>query len=423
MSTVSTPTKATTETANNGENLPQLISPKTMAYIHNVLQERPFFLYFENDIESRFYAKRAEEYRRLVSVGKLLFLILYSIIAAIAIKAFPLAVMSDDQFVLKYVLAPIGGLLLLVMMLADKPFFQTNYQWLATPVSTIILFCVMMASLTTVDSNFAQHAAYDVIIIVTIISFGLRVQFPVCLLIISLAAVMTILTTVSLNWKIDWFKFCHYYGLGSAITLIIVGLIERQERFAFLQEMLVAHQTVELDRLNRALDRVSREDPLTSLANRRAFDEVLHKEWERAKRDQQGIALLYMDVDFFKLYNDTYGHNIGDVCLRRVAQTIKQALRRPADLAARYGGEEFVVLLPNTDLEGAMDVAQRIIKHIDALALPHSRSKVASFVTLSVGVTYLIPTNQNTLTAFLAKADAALYKAKENGRHQYQLDI
>ena len=422
MSIVSSPTKATTETS-NGENLPQLISPKTMAYIHSVLQKRPLFLYFENDIESRFYAKRAEEYRRLVSVGKLLFLALYAVIAAIAIKAFPLAVMSDDQFVLKYVLAPIGGLLLLVMLLADKPFFQTNYQWLATPVSTIILFCVMMASVTTVDSNFAQHAAYDVIIIVTIISFGLRVQFPVCLLIICLAAVMTILTTVSLNWKIDWFKFCHYYGLGSAITLIIVGLIERQERFAFLQEMLVAHQTVELDRLNRALDRVSREDPLTSLANRRAFDEVLHKEWERAKRDQQGIALLYMDVDFFKLYNDTYGHNIGDVCLRRVAQTIKQALRRPADLAARYGGEEFVVLLPNTDLEGAMDVAQRIIKHIDALALPHSRSKVASFVTLSIGVTYLIPTNQNTLTAFLAKADAALYKAKENGRHQYQLDI
>jgi diguanylate cyclase (GGDEF)-like protein len=187
--------------------------------------------------------------------------------------------------------------------------------------------------------------------------------------------------------------------------------------------MIVAHQTVELDRLNRALDRVSREDPLTSLANRRAFDESLHKEWERAKRDQQGIALLYMDVDFFKLYNDTYGHNIGDVCLRRVAQTIKQALRRPADLAARYGGEEFVVLLPNTDIEGAMDVAQRIIKHIDALALPHSRSKVASFVTLSIGVTYLVPTNLNTLTAFLAKADAALYKAKENGRHQYQLDI
>jgi len=421
VSIVSSPTNTTSSTP-QGESVPQLISPKTMAYIHSVLKERPFFLYFENDIESRFYAKRAEEYRRLLSVGKLLFLILYSVIAAIAIKTFPYAVTADDLFVLKYVLVPIGLLLILVVAIAEKPFFQTNYQWLAAPVSTLILFCVLLASITTADTNFAQHAAYDVIIIVTIISFGLRVQFPVCLLIICLAAVMTILTAVNMSWKIDWFKFLHYYGLGSTITLIIVGLIERQERFAFLQEMIVAHQTVELDRLNRALDRISREDPLTALANRRAFDENLQKEWERAKRDQQAIALLYMDVDFFKLYNDTYGHNIGDVCLRRVAQTIKQALRRPADLAARYGGEEFVVLLPNTDAEGAIDVAQRIIKHIDALALPHSRSKVAPHVTLSIGITLMVPRPKSTLTEFLANADAALYKAKENGRHQYQID-
>jgi len=281
----------------------------------------------------------------------------------------------------------------------------------------------MIASVSTIDTNFSQHAAYDVMIIVTIISFGLRVQFPVCLLIVSLAAILTVLTTISLNWKIDWFKFAHFYGLGSAITLSIVALIERQERFAFLQELLVAHQTVELDRLNRALDKMSREDPLTGLANRRAFDDVLNREWERARREQQSIALLYMDVDFFKLYNDTYGHNIGDVCLRRVGQTLKQALRRPTDLAARYGGEEFVVLLPNTNADGAIDVAQRIIKHIDALALPHSRSKAASHVTLSIGITFTIPQKQQTLTEFLAKADAALYKAKEHGRHQYQMEI
>ena len=119
----------------------------------------------------------------------------------------------------------------------------------------------------------------------------------------------SILATVSLNWKIDWFKFLHYYGLGSATTLIIVGLIERQDRFAFLQEIIVAHQTVELDRLNRALGRVSREDPLTSLANRRAFDEHMHREWERAKRDQQGIALLYMDVIGLARITDTYLRN------------------------------------------------------------------------------------------------------------------
>lgn len=402
---------------------PQLISPKTLSYIQQLLQDRPLFFYFENDIELRFYAKRAEEYRRLLSVGKLLFFVLYGIITFIALTVFPVTVMAEGQFIFKFVLVPIGLLLLLVLAIAELPFFQHNYQWLATPVSTLILYCVMLASISNIDNNFSQHAAYDVMIIVTIISFGLRVQFPVCLLVLCLAAILTILTTISLNWKIDWFKFAHFYGLGSTITLSIVALIERQERFAFLQELLVAHQTVELDRLNRALDKMSREDPLTALANRRAFDDALNREWERARREQQSIALLYMDVDFFKLYNDTYGHNIGDVCLRRVGQTLKQALRRPADLAARYGGEEFVVLLPNTNAEGAIDVAQRIIKHIDALALPHSRSKAASHVTLSIGITFTIPQKQQTLTEFLAKADAALYKAKEHGRHQYQMEI
>ena len=409
--------------SSDGETLPQLISPKTLAYIHQLLQDRPFFLYFENDIELRFYAKRAEEYRRLLALGKLLFLSLYGMIAVAAIMIFPETVMSNDLFIFKYVLTPIGLLLLLVLLLADNPLFQRNYQWLATPVSTLILFCVILASISPFDNLFSQHAAYDVMIIVTIISFGLRVQFPVCLLIVCLAAILTILTTASLNWKIDWFKFAHFYGLGSAITLLIVALIERQDRFAFLQELLVAHQTVELDRLNRALDRMSREDPLTALANRRAFDDSLNQEWERAKREQQSIALLYMDVDFFKLYNDTYGHNIGDVCLRRVGQTLKQALRRPADLAARYGGEEFVVLLPNTNADGAIDVAQRIIKHIDALALPHSRSKTAPHVTLSIGITFTTPKKQSTIAEFLAKADSALYKAKENGRHQYQMEV
>ncbi|HQV22118.1 MAG TPA: GGDEF domain-containing protein [Agitococcus sp.] len=409
--------------SSDGEALPQLISNKTLAYIHQLLQERPLFFYFENDIEVRFYAKRAEEYRRLLSMGKMLFLILYALITTVAILAFPEAVMANDLFIFKYVLTPIGLLLLLVMALADLPFFRHHYQWLATPISTLILFCVMLASVSSVDSSLAQHAAYDVMIIVTIICFGLRVQFPICLLIVSLAAILTVLTTVSLNWNIDWFKFAHFYGLGSAITVIIVALIERQERFAFLQELLVAHQTVELDRLNRALDKMSREDPLTGLANRRAFDDALNQEWDRAKREQQSIALLYMDVDFFKLYNDTYGHNIGDVCLRRVGQTLKQALRRPADLAARYGGEEFVVLLPNTNADGAIDVAQRILKHIDALALPHSRSKAAPHVTLSIGITFNVPQKQSTLTEFLAKADAALYKAKEHGRHQYQMEV
>ncbi|MDO8332281.1 MAG: diguanylate cyclase [Fluviicoccus sp.] len=402
-------------------NQPQLFSAKKLEYIQDTLKHRPFFLYFENDIETMFYSKRADEYLRILMAGKPLLLLMFGLITYFAISQFPNAVFANDMFLVKYCFLPIAIALACVMLFAEKPFFVRNFQWMAAPTSTVILSCILLASISSYDKNFSQHAAYDVIIITTIICFGIRVLFPVCVMIVIISASITMLAAMTLNWSFDLLKLSHYFGLGSLATLVIVGLMERQERLAFLQELMVSHQTVELDRLNRALDRMAREDPLTGLVNRRGFDETMQIEWDRAKRDQQSMAILYMDIDFFKLYNDTYGHNIGDVCLRRVAQTIKAALRRPADLAGRYGGEEFVVLLPNTDRDGAIDVALRILKHVDALALPHSRSKAASFVTLSIGISHLIPDNLLTLKEFIKRADDALYQAKERGRHQYFL--
>ncbi|RZU38318.1 diguanylate cyclase (GGDEF)-like protein [Fluviicoccus keumensis] len=404
-----------------GVALPQLFNAKKLEYIQDTLKHRPFFLYFENDIETMFYAKRADEYLRILMAGKSMLLMLFGLIAYFAVSQFPNALFANDLFLVKFCFLPIALTLMCVMVFAEKPFFVRNFQWMAAPTSTIILTCILLASLSNYDKHFSQHAAYDVIIITTIVCFGIRVLFPVCVMIVIIAGSITMLATVMLNWSFDILKLSHYYGLGSMTTLVIVGLMERQERLAFLQELLVSHQTVELDRLNRALDRMAREDPLTGLVNRRGFDETMQIEWDRARRDNQSLALLYMDIDFFKLYNDTYGHNIGDVCLRRVAQTVKGALRRPADLAGRYGGEEFVVLLPNTDREGAVDVAIRILKHVDALALPHSRSKAASHVTLSIGISQLVPGNGNSLKEFLKRADDALYEAKERGRHQYFL--
>ena len=123
-----------TNTQNDAQ--PQLISPKTLAYIQQLLNDKPLFFYFENDIEVRFYAKRAEEYRRLLSIGKLLFFVLYGIITFIALSIFPSIVMAEDQFIFKFVLVPIGLLLLLVLAIAELPIFQRNYQWLATPIQT-----------------------------------------------------------------------------------------------------------------------------------------------------------------------------------------------------------------------------------------------------------------------------------------------
>lgn len=177
-----------------------------------------------------------------------------------------------------------------------------------------------------------------------------------------------------------------------------------------------------LQEANTKLERLVNLDGLTQLANRRCFDEYIEKEWQRLAREQQPLSLIMCDIDFFKNYNDTYGHIAGDDCLRKVALVIKESMRRPADLAARYGGEEFVLVLPNTDIEGSILVAVSIQNKLNSLQLLHEDSAVSQFVTLSMGVTALIPKVDSLPSVLLTSADYALYRAKELGRNQiYQI--
>ncbi len=177
-----------------------------------------------------------------------------------------------------------------------------------------------------------------------------------------------------------------------------------------------------LQAANEALQDLVYVDALTQIANRRQFDERIVQEWNRLKREQLPLSLILCDVDYFKQYNDSYGHQAGDDCLYNIAQTLAKAVRRPPDLAARYGGEEFVLLLPNTSLEGAKDVAKKIQTHIQALELPHPKSAVSQYVTASFGVTSVIPTESIMPEQLLLKADRALYQAKAQGRDRIIVD-
>ena len=159
-------------------------------------------------------------------------------------------------------------------------------------------------------------------------------------------------------------------------------------------------------------------DALTRAFNRRYFDEHLPEEWGRTQRTSKSLGLLMVDVDYFKQYNDVYGHQLGDEALRKVAQALQQGALRPGDVVCRYGGEEFSCLLPDTDLEGAIQVAQRMMNAVRAMAVPHAGSKVAEMLTISVGVAVRTPTSQGDAPALLALADAQLYRAKNQGRAQ-----
>lgn len=174
----------------------------------------------------------------------------------------------------------------------------------------------------------------------------------------------------------------------------------------------------QLEETNEQLRLLSSMDGLTGLLNRRRFDEILEEDWQRGLRDHTTLSLLMVDIDHFKAYNDTYGHIEGDTCLKKVAQGLASSLQRHVDKVARYGGEEFTVILPGTDDEGAMQVAERMKEAIARLAVEHCGSDTCETVTISIGVSTVLPTGELKPTQLVDAADKALYQAKEAGRNR-----
>ncbi|GIZ51782.1 GGDEF domain-containing protein [Noviherbaspirillum aridicola] len=204
----------------------------------------------------------------------------------------------------------------------------------------------------------------------------------------------------------------------AVISLIACHRMDQDQRRAFLARMRETERNDQLSRANALLEKLSSEDGLTGLANRRAFDQRLEAEWARARRAGEPLSLLMMDIDFFKRYNDHYGHPAGDVCLQRVAAVLDAHARRPADLVARVGGEEFAVLLPSAGTAAAVQLAERMRLAVAAAEIPHAASGAAGHVTASFGVASVVPDGSRSPSSLVAAADAALYRAKELGRNQ-----
>jgi diguanylate cyclase (GGDEF)-like protein len=206
-----------------------------------------------------------------------------------------------------------------------------------------------------------------------------------------------------------------FNNMASQLQTFLETLEERvHERTA---ELVIAKK--KLEATNQKLEQLVNLDGLTQVANRRCFDGRLQAEWKRLAREQEPLSLILLDVDKFKLYNDYYGHLGGDDCLIKIAQTVQHTVNRPADLVARYGGEEFVALLPNTDLLGAIKVSENIQQAITDQSIPHAKSEIKNIVTVSLGVTSVIPSCDIKPDTLIASADQALYNAKNKGRDRY----
>ena len=166
---------------------------------------------------------------------------------------------------------------------------------------------------------------------------------------------------------------------------------------------------------------IAHTDRLTNLANRYSYEKIFEREWKYAVRNSTSLSVIMIDIDYFKIFNDTYGHLQGDHCLYEVAQAIKMALKRPKDLAIRYGGEEFLTILPDTNLEGAIVIAETIGKSIKDLKIENLNAEISNLVTVSLGIATIIPHKTMKPKNLIARADQALYLAKQNGRDRFEV--
>jgi diguanylate cyclase (GGDEF)-like protein len=238
-------------------------------------------------------------------------------------------------------------------------------------------------------------------------------------------------------WQTAWFRALALVLVAAAAALFLAARIRAARLREHELQGLVEERTGELQRTNRLLEdqgsrlaqanrmlqRLAAVDSLTSTANRRRFDTTLKQEWRRAVRSQKPLSLLMVDIDFFKAYNDHYGHQQGDECLRRVSEALGRGASRPGDLVARYGGEEFAILLADTDRHGANTVAEKVRSAVEELRIGHDASTVESVVTVSIGVATQLADKEGSTAILVALADAALYEAKRGGRNRVEVSV
>ncbi|MCL5768010.1 GGDEF domain-containing protein [Acinetobacter sp. ANC5681] len=318
----------------------------------------------------------------------------------------------------------VGMIIVFAWLLAFIPSMNRWFDYYVCLGSTgaVALTFTLINVLEHGQNNVLFHAAmmYAVVIIYGFV--GMR--FYTAMFAGWSGGLIGIAISVWLNGSIDWTYLNRTYTSSSFLGMALAYAIDRQHRENYLQDCMIELNRLELMRQAQQLSILSQQDALTGLANRRYLDEVLENEWKRSIRHEVPITIMMIDIDFFKLYNDTLGHIQGDQCLRRIAILLGSISSRSGDIAARYGGEEFLLLFSMTDKDQALIQVQRLMQLMQLMqniGIAHPRSNVSKYVTISVGVATTTPHLNDSLSEFISQADHALYVAKNNGRNQYHV--
>ncbi|MGE4544050.1 MAG: diguanylate cyclase [Pedobacter sp.] len=261
-----------------------------------------------------------------------------------------------------------------------------------------------------------QDLAEDIVAVTAF--FHIHLPVPEHILSRETARLVLIFRHENNDWKIVHSGISIPYGLANDSEIYPMSRLEIRN---LELEQIVQNRTKELAEANRLLEIQSNTDSLTNIGNRRLFDQMLINEWNRGQRSGTPLALIMLDIDHFKRFNDLYGHLAGDACLQTLAKGLAESGRRAGELVARYGGEEFAILLPNMDKQATLETAKHIHQLVLSLAIPHANS-FSGIVTASLGVAILQPSNQCLPVDLVRQADAALYRAKMAGRNCIQLE-
>ncbi len=342
------------------------------------------------------------------------------------------------QIMLSYHLGLLGAIATL-----PYQFFYVIYDWaLYWPVFSInLVFMAVYASTLAINRAGHPHVARNLVLTNACIQFFVLAYFigagsGAHLYYFMIVALLALIFYRYRTWVLvglggvvaGLFVFCElvfseartplpeplrdivYVGSAVAAMMLTAG-------FCYVFRVEIDRAEAELTDSNRDLEKLSTTDELTRLINRRGMDAFLDQEWGRMRREGGALSLLMCDVDYFKAYNDYYGHQQGDEVLRRIAAVLEDAARRPSDMVARYGGEEFVLILPHTDESEGRFVSERILGAVHALAIPHTQPEADSVITVSVGFSTMTPDLDMSARQLLMRADRALYEAKRSGRN------
>lgn len=394
------------------------LSERVLNSVRDQVEQRRLSLHFaQAELEQRYMTQRAAEYREVVRLGWPMLLIVYVMILGMSLQFYPEDMFAYQGLTLWLVWLPLLASLLIGVFVPTRPRWLASFEWIVAGCGMLVLVLLLLSYFFAQTADYADHAMLNTGLMLLIMAFASRIRVWLFGAMLLFSSATGLLIALFAGVEISWLKFGHLAVLYGAVILFVMALIEAGHRLAFLQELLLTEQGHVLQGLQKKLDSAAREDLLSGLPNRRSFDDIFRREWERTRRDQQELSLLYIDLDYFNLYNDNYGAVAGDTVLQQVAQLLRECLLRPADQACRYSGESFVLILPNTNTQGAIEVARRIIQSVDRLAVEHRWSQVASHITVSVGIaTSLI--NETDNLQLLIRADDALYQAKRAGRHR-----